>query len=126
MYFTFPPTHNRLHLHIIPENYISYRPLNELYLYNKDFKDNINKINKINKEKINAERLDLRFNIGIIILINIDKITIFSQIKEKQQLDYIICIHKNYETLVNELLNNHKFINEHLISDNFKQLFIFY
>ena len=51
MYFTFPPTHNRLHLHIVPKNYISYRPLNEIYLYNKDFKDNINKINKINKKK---------------------------------------------------------------------------
>ena len=118
MYFTFPPTHNRLHLHIVPENYISYRPLNEIYLYNKDFKDNINKINKINKEKINANRLELRFNIGIIIISDINKIAILSEIKQKQQLDYLICIYKKYETLLNELLNNHKLINEYLISDN--------
>jgi len=117
-YFTFPPTHNRLHLHIVPENYISYRPLNELYLYNKDFKDNINKINKINNEKKNANRLDLRFNIGIIIISDINKITTLSEIKQKQQLDYIICIHKHYESLFNDLLNNHKLINDHLICDN--------
>ena len=30
-YFTYPPTHNRLHLHIVPDYYISYRPLEELY-----------------------------------------------------------------------------------------------
>ena len=118
MYFTFPPTHKRLHLHIVPENYISYRSLDELYLYNKDFKDNINKINKINKEKINASRLELRFNIGVIIISDINKISILSEIKEKQQLDYLVCIYKKYETLLNELLNNHKVINEHLISDN--------
>jgi hypothetical protein len=118
MYFTFPPTHNRLHLHIVPENYISYRPLNEIYLYNKDFKDNINKINKINKEKINANRLELRFNIGLIIISDINKIAILSEIKEKQKLDYLVCIYKKYEILLNELLNNHKLINEYLISDN--------
>lgn len=33
IYFTYPPTHNRLHLHILPKNYVSYRPLNELFLY---------------------------------------------------------------------------------------------
>lgn len=118
MYFTFPPTHNRLHLHIVPKNNISYRPLNEIYSYNKDFKDNINKINKINKEKINANRLELRFNIGVIIISDINKIAILSEIKEKQKLDYLVCIYKKYETLLNELLYNHKLINEYLISDN--------
>ena len=125
MYFTFPPTHNRLHLHIVPENYISYRPLNEIYLYNKDFKDNINKINKINKEKINANRLELRFNIGLIIINDINKISIISEIKQKQQLDYLVFIYKKYETLVNELLNNHKLINEYLISDNLNNYLFF-
>lgn len=125
MYFTFPPTHKRLHLHIVPENYISYRPLDELYLYNKDFKDNINKINKINKEKINADRLDVRFNIGIIIINDINKINVLSEIKEKQQLDYLVCIYKKYETLLNELLNNHKLINEYLISDNLNNYLFF-
>lgn len=125
MYFTFPPTHKRFHLHIVPENYISYRPLDELYLYNKDFKDNINKINKINKEKINANRLELRFNIGVIIISDINKIYILSEIKEKQQLDYLVCIYKKYETLLNELLNNHKLINEHLISDNLNNYLFF-
>ena len=33
MYFTYPPTHNRLHLHILPKKYVSYRPLNELFNY---------------------------------------------------------------------------------------------
>jgi hypothetical protein len=125
MYFTFPPTHNRLHLHIVPKNYISYRPLNEIYLYNKDFKDNINKINKINKKKINANRLDVRFNIGIIIISDINKINVLSEIKEKQQLDYLVCIYKKYETSLNELLNNHKLINEYLISDNLNNYLFF-
>jgi hypothetical protein len=125
MYFSFPPTHNRLHLHIVHKNYISYRPLNELYLFNKDFKVNINKINKINKEKINAERLNLRFNIGIIIISDINKISILSEIKEKQQLDYLVCIYKKYETLLNELLNNYKLIDEYLISDNLNNYLFF-
>ena len=118
MYFTYPPTHKRVHLHIVPENYISYRPLNELYIYNNVFKDNIYKINKINKEKVTANKLELRFNIGIIILSDINKITTLSEIKQKQQLDYIICIHREYECLINNLLTNHKLIDEHLISDN--------
>ena len=92
--------------------------MNELYIYNNVFKDNIYKINKINKEKVTANKLELRFNIGIIILSDINKITTLSEIKQKQQLDYIICIHREYECLINNLLTNHKLIDEHLISDN--------
>jgi hypothetical protein len=33
MFFTYPPTHDRLHLHIVPYNYVSYRPINEIYCY---------------------------------------------------------------------------------------------
>ncbi len=33
MYFTYPPTHSRLHLHILPIDYVSYRPLCELFNY---------------------------------------------------------------------------------------------
>ena len=34
MYFNYPPTHNRLHLHIVPDNYVSHRPLDNLYYIN--------------------------------------------------------------------------------------------
>ena len=34
MYFTYKPTHDRIHLHILPTTYISHRPLYELYDYN--------------------------------------------------------------------------------------------
>ena len=34
MYFTYPPTHLRLHLHILPKSYVSYRNVNELFSYN--------------------------------------------------------------------------------------------
>lgn len=38
MYFTYPPTHNRLHLHILPKYYVSYRPLKELFSYEETYK----------------------------------------------------------------------------------------
>ena len=118
MYFCYPPVFKRLHLHIVNNDYISYRPLNEVYIYNNVFKDNLYKINKINKEKVDANRLELRFNIGIIILSDINKITTLAEIKQKQQLDYIICIRRDHEGLINNLLTNHKLIDEHLISNN--------
>lgn len=33
MYFTYPPNINSLHLHILPYDYISHRPSNELFLF---------------------------------------------------------------------------------------------
>jgi hypothetical protein len=38
MYFTYPPTHIRLHLHIVSKHYISYRSVNELFFYDEIYK----------------------------------------------------------------------------------------
>ena len=38
MYFTYPPTHMRLHLHIVPKTYVSYRVINELFFYDRIYK----------------------------------------------------------------------------------------
>lgn len=118
MYFTYPPTHNRLHLHIVPKKYISYRPLNELYLYNDDFKDNIMKIIKINGEKYQANRLTLKFKIGIVIINNINNIAKLMVFKDANNLDYIIAIRNKYSEFLEHLVNNYKIINIHLITDN--------
>ena len=35
MFFTYPPNINSLHLHVLSYDYISHRPLNELFLFEK-------------------------------------------------------------------------------------------
>ena len=121
IYFTYPPTHNRLHLHIVPSKYISHRPLNELYLYNDNFKDNIMKIIKVNEEKAKAQWLTLRFNIGIVIINNINNITKLMEFKDTHSLDYIIAIRNKYAGVFEHLVNNYKIINIHLVTSNLIQ-----
>jgi hypothetical protein len=125
-YFTYPPTHNRLHLHIVPKNYISYRPKNELY----DFEEfgqifiNIGFIYNINKQKENSINLELRFNLGIIVLTNFYNLEKLSLIKESENLDYIIIIrNKHTDNFIETLILNNKLINVHLISKNLNNYF---
>jgi len=120
-YFTYIPTHNIIHLHIVANNYISYRKLYEIYNYNDidNIYKNINLIKKVNIEKQNSINLNLKFKIGIIILKNIDNIYQLDKIKEQNDLNYIVVIRrKNENVLIEYLLNNNKLINTHLISEN--------
>jgi len=125
MFFTYPPDINRAHLHILPKNYISPRPLNELYNFYdiNDILINITIIKTINHNKILSLKFDLYYEIGVVILKdnnnileNIKKIEYF---KNKHNLNFIIIIRKNYENeLIEYLFTNCQIINKHIISDN--------
>ena len=120
-YFTYPPTHNRLHLHIVPKDFVSYRSLNELYYFEEldQIFINIRLIHNINKQKENSINLELRFNIGIIVLTNIFNLEKINLIKESYNLDYIVIIrNKHEENFIENLILNNKLINVHLISKN--------
>ena len=130
-YFTFPSTHFQLHLHIVPNNYISYRPLGDLY----DWEDidiiyeNIKKINDINNQKKKSILLELKFKIGVIIIENIENIDKIKKIKEDETLDYIVTIRgKNENNFVETLINSHELINEHLfikvIKNNYDKMIL--
>jgi hypothetical protein len=120
IYFTFPPSYNCLHLHILPQNYISHRPKEELYSWTEvtnNFK-NIEKINNINTQKKNANHLVLKFNIGLIIIDNIDNIKIIKDIIKENNLHYIIAIRKKHPNiLIEDLIENYKLINVHIYTD---------
>ena len=121
MYFTYIPTHNRIHLHIVSHDYVSYRNINELYYYSdiENIYNNIKLIQKIKKEKQNSINLNLKFVIGIIILTNINNIYKLNKIKNDNNIDCIIVIRKkNNDELIDYLLNNNKLINYNLISEN--------
>jgi hypothetical protein len=116
-YFTYPPTHNRLHLHIVPEYYISYRPLEELYHFNEieDIYENIQKINCVNRQKTNSISLQLKYKIGLIYLKNIKNINKINNIKNKSNIDCIIVIRKIIKNeFIENLINNYKIINYHI------------
>ena len=122
MYFTYPPTHNRLHLHIVPREYISYRPIEELYIYDENFRDNILKIRDINREKAQAERLSLKFKIGVIELINIENIDKIQSLRQENEIDYLVVIRNTHpDKMIETLVNNYKYIDMHLISVNLRQ-----
>ena len=122
MYFTYPPTHNRLHLHIVPREYISYRPIEEIYIYDDNFRDNILKIRDINSEKAQAERLSLKFKIGAIELINVENIDKIHQLRQENEIDYLVVIrNRHQDKMIETLVNNYKYIDTHLISVNLKQ-----
>jgi hypothetical protein len=120
-YFTYPPTRDRLHLHIVPKDYISHRPINELYNF-EEFDQiviNLEFIYNINKQKENSIKLELQFNIGIIVLTNFYNLEKINLIKESDNLDYIIIIRNKYqENFIETLILNNKLINVHLISKN--------
>ena len=121
MYFTYPPTHNHLHLHIVPENYTSYRKLDELYNFDEiyNYYDNIKKINNINSQKNNSVKLRLRFNIGLFVLEDIEKIHEIKDIKEKKKLDYIVVIRNiNKDKFIELLIDNYQIINVHIYTNN--------
>ena len=122
MYFTYPPTHNRLHLHIVPIEYISYRPIEELYIYDDNFRDNILKIRDINREKAQADRLSLKFKIGAIELINVENIDKIHQFRQENEIDYLVVIRNTHpDKTIETLMNNYKYIDTHLISINLRQ-----
>ena len=120
-YFTFPPTRNGLHLHIVPNDYVSYRPRDELYDYNDldNIMKNIQKVKTINKQKKLSLVLDLEFRIGVIIIKDIYKIHTLETVKATNNLDYIIVIRQRHpDAFLDKLIENNKFINMHLVSEN--------
>jgi hypothetical protein len=120
IFITYPPTHNCLHLHIIPQNYVSHRPKDELYSWSEicNNYENIEKINNINTQKKNANLLELKFNIGLIIINNFDNIKIIKDIIKENSLHYIIAIRKKHpNVLMEDLIENYKFINVHMHTD---------
>ena len=117
IYFSFPPTYNRLHLHIVPKEYISYRPNDQLYYFDDidQIYQNIQKIKYINQQKDLSRRLDSKFEIGVYIMNNLENI---NQINFSD-IDYVIIIRKSHpDKYIEELINNHKLINVHIISAN--------
>lgn len=121
MYFTYPPTHNHVHLHIVPENYISYRNLDELYNFDEiyNYYDNIKKINSVNNQKNNSVRLGLRFNIGLFVLEDVKMIKEISDLKKKENIDYVVVIrYVNEDSFIELLIDNYKFIDCHLYTND--------
>lgn len=126
MYFCYPPTFNRLHLHIVKNNYISYRPLNELYYF-----DDINNIN-INLEKVKiankVKTKDPRIRIGIIVINNIYLIRDSEKVKSiiyesiqnlnKEKCFFLIINRKKLRNIIEKYINDFKCINIHIISKN--------
>jgi len=120
-FFTFPPTHDGMHLHIVPNNYVSYRPRYELYDYNDldNIMKNIQKVKTINKQKKLSLKLELKFRIGVIIIKDIYKIHTLETVKATNNLDYIIVIRQRHpDAFLDKLIENNKFINMHLVSKN--------
>ena len=131
IYFTYPPTHNRLHLHIVPHHYISYRPLTQLY-YLDDIDviyNNIQKINIVNQQKKKSVSLQLKYKIGLIYLQNIKNITKLENIKINENIDCILVIrYQIKDEFLNNLVDNYKIINYHIYINNilkYKQMIQF-
>ena len=123
-YFTYPPTHNRLHLHIVPDNYVSHRPLDNLYYINDIdcIYENIKKINSVNIQKNNSLSLQLKFKIGLIYLKNVKNIQKIDIIKRKEELDCILVIRKQIkDEFLEDLIVNYKLINYHIYIYNVLQ-----
>ena len=78
---------------------MSYRSESELYNFeelNQIF-INIKLIYNINKQKENSIKLEIRFNIGIIVLTNFINLENINLIKESDIIDYIIVIRNKHE-----------------------------
>ena len=121
MYFTYKPTHNRIHLHIVPNDYISYRPLSELYNYDyiDNIFENIKTIRYINNQIRLSIHLDLNFNVGVVKIENINNIQQLENIKYDNKIDYIIVIRKKHtDDFIEHLIKNNKHINHHILVDN--------
>jgi hypothetical protein len=117
IYFSFPPTHNRIHLHIVPINYVSYRPINQLYYFDKidQIYQNIQKIKYINQQKNLSIRLEAKFIVAVVVLGDLNKINQLTTI----DANYTVVIRKAHnDEFIEDLINNHKFINVHIISTN--------
>lgn len=125
-YFTFPPTHSCLHMHIVPKKYQSHRPTEELYYWNniKKTYEDLKIIDSINNQKRNAIKLELKFDIGLIYLNNLENIIKIDKIRKEYKLDYILVIRKKHkDKFIDNLIYNYKFINETLItSNNYKNM----
>ena len=120
-YFTFPPTINQLHLHIVPIDYVSYRPLEEIYNFNSIdlINENIIKVKQINKEKENAEYLSLPFRVGLIKLTKINELFKLENLKKDYNLNFIVMLREKFsDNLIEHLFNNYKLINIHIIVEN--------
>lgn len=119
IYFTYPPTHKRLHCHIVSKTYISYRPLNEIY-YLSDIENilkNICIINKINQDKRKSNKLQLNFTIGIAFLKDFKKINLIENFKSTNKINYIVVVRQTHsDKYIEYLISTNKFINCHFIS----------
>jgi hypothetical protein len=125
MYFTYPPTHDRLHIHIVPNNYISYRPDAELYNYTDILTSlkSIDIINNINHDKQLSAKYELCYDVGVVVLkkanIVLDDLIKIEAFRHEYNLNFIIVIRNRFDNdLMEYLVTNYKFINEHIISDN--------
>jgi hypothetical protein len=124
MYFTYPPTHDRLHIHIVPYNYISYRPNEELYNCDDIHTSlkTINIINSINRDKQLSIKYELYYDVGVVVCkkpnIALDDIRKIEAFRHEHKLNFTIVIRNRFDNdLIEYLVTNYKFINEHIISD---------
>ena len=98
------------------------RKKDEIYEFNviTDIFQNIKIVNNSNSQKNNALKLELKFDIGLIILQNFDnliyKIKKIKKFKESNNLNYIIIKRSLHDdNLIEYLLNSCYFINKHII-----------
>jgi hypothetical protein len=125
MYFTYPPTHSRVHLHIVPNNYISYRSPNDLYNYADihTILTNITTINTINHNKSLSTKYNLLYDIGVVVVkknnIELDDIIKIDTFRNENNLHFIIVIRNKCDNeLIEHLVTNYKFIDKQIISNN--------
>lgn len=131
MYFTYPPTINRIHLHIVPFDYISYRPLRELYFFKNinGILNNVRLIKNINEDKIKSLKYDLWYEIGVVIMETdenlLDKMNKITKFKKEFNLNFIIMIREKIDDdLIEFMTTNCKLIDLTLFGNNNYELLI--
>lgn len=81
--------------------------------------DNLLKINYINKQKKQSVHIDALFNIGLIVIRNINNMHEIEKIKTQEKLHYIVVVrHKQQDFFLENLLDKYNLIDAQLIEEN--------
>jgi len=89
--------------------------------------DKLKKINYINNQKKQSIHIDASFNIGLIVIKNINNIHDIEKIKIQEKLHYIVVVRqKQHNIFLEKLVEKYKLINIHLLEENIYDDIIIY